>query len=829
MDDLLPDFLIETTESLAELDAAMLRLERAPRDQATLSLVFRHVHTIKGTCGFLGLPRLEAVAHAAETVLGRVRDGVLLVTPTLVSAILRALDVIRAIATGLGVSGAEPPGDDAGLIAVLLALAAGELPPETVEEQELIAPPEAAAAQSIRVAVGVLEHLMTLVSELVLARNQLLQIARTRDDSLFAAPLQRLSHITTDLQEGVMKTRMQPIGHAWAKLPRLVRDLSREVGKKIELVMEGQDTELDRQVLELIRDPLTHMIRNSLDHGIEAPEERRVAGKPETGRIRLSAWHEGGQIVIEINDDGRGLPLGRIRAKALSMGIGSEAELAAMSDAQTYRLILRPGFSTAAEITSVSGRGVGMDVVKTNVERIGGAIDLQSRPGEGTLVTIKIPLTLVIVAALIVEAAGERFAVPQSSVLELVHVAATRDEGAAATIDRIDGTPILRLRDRLLPLISLGSLLELPAPTVAHPDPAGTYIVVLAVGTSSLGMIVDRVFDTEEIVVKPTAPILRHITMFSGNTILGDGSVIMILDPSGIARATNIGSIGEMRNTRVAKPVGATSEDRTSLLLFRAGSDQVLAVPLGLVARLEHMSRERIEGVPGRWVTQYRGRLMPLVCVDPEQSFDDDGTGQPVLVFTEGGRSMGLVVDEILDVVTDRLHIELSSARAGVLGSAVIAGRATEILDTGYWLAQAGQDWFRPMVSAGGRPRLLAVEDSEFFRQMLVPTLAAAGYEVTTVDSAEEALALRAAGERFEVIVSDIEMAGLSGLSFAREVRDRGAWATTPMVALSGRASAADVAAGRAAGFTEYVAKLDRPSLISALQRCFHGPVGVSA
>ncbi|MDQ2802815.1 MAG: response regulator [Pseudomonadota bacterium] len=255
----------------------------------------------------------------------------------------------------------------------------------------------------------------------------------------------------------------------------------------------------------------------------------------------------------------------------------------------------------------------------------------------------------------------------------------------------------------------------------------------------------------------------------------------------------------------------------------------MLAVPLGLVARLEHLSRERIEGVPGRWVTQYRGRLMPLVCVDPEQSFDRDGTGQPVLVFTESDRSMGLVVDEILDVVTDRLHIELSSARAGVLGSAVITGRAMEILDTGYWLAQAGQDWFRPMVSAGGRPRLLAVEDSEFFRQKLVPTLAAAGYEVTTVDSAEEALALRAAGERFEVIVSDIEMAGLSGLSFAREIRDRGAWATTPMVALSGRASAADVAAGRAAGFTEYVAKLDRPSLIAALQRCFHAPVGVSA
>ena len=380
---------------------------------------------------------------------------------------------------------------------------------------------------------------MTLVSELVLTRNQLLQLARTQENNGFAVPLQRLSHITSDLQEGVMKTRMQPIGNAWNKLPRLVRDLSREMDKKIELIMLGADTELDRQVLELIKDPLTHMVRNSGDHGLESPAERRAAGKPETGHITLNAYHEGGHIIIEIADDGRGLPLDRIRAKVLANGLATEAELAGMSEAQLQRFIFRAGFSTAAVVTAVSGRGVGMDVVKTNIEKIGGTIDLKSVPGAGTTFTIKIPLTLAIVSALIVEAGGERFAIPQISVVELVRAQKEagrghNEAGSEIVIERINDTPVLRLRDRLLPLVNLNDLLALGE---SQNDDTGAYIVVAQVGASSLGIIVDRVFDTEEIVVKPVAPILRHVTMFSGNTILGDGSVIMILDPNGIARA----------------------------------------------------------------------------------------------------------------------------------------------------------------------------------------------------------------------------------------------------------------------------------------------------
>ncbi|HET8995134.1 MAG TPA: chemotaxis protein CheA, partial [Acetobacteraceae bacterium] len=574
MDDLLADFLTETNESLAELDLALVTLERTPDDADTLSQIFRLVHTIKGTCGFLGLPRLERVAHAAESVLGKVRDRKLAVTPDVVSQVLVALDRIKAIVAELGSTANEPPGDDAALIATLEQIAAGDVPArapqpaaasvqDMVEEpapepQERDDPPEeesvpveaapaaplpvaapSAAApagpQTIRVTVDVLEDLMTLVSELVLTRNQLLQLARMQENSGFTVPLQRLSHITSDLQEGVMKTRMQPIGNAWNKLPRLVRDLARETGKKIELTMLGADTELDRQVLELIKDPLTHMVRNSADHGLEPPDRRRAAGKPETGRITLNAFHEGGHIIIEVADDGAGLPVDRIRAKAFANGLATEAEIAAMSDGQVQRFIFRAGFSTASVVTAVSGRGVGMDVVKTNIEKIGGTIDLKSVAGQGTTFFIKIPLTLAIVSALIVEAGGERFAIPQISVVELVRAQRQKTEAGdgESVIEHINDTPVLRLRDRLLPLVSLTGLLALDPPAQ---DDADATIVVVQVGANMLGIIVDCVFDTEEIVVKPVAPILRDITMFSGNTILGDGSVIMILDPNGIAR-----------------------------------------------------------------------------------------------------------------------------------------------------------------------------------------------------------------------------------------------------------------------------------------------------
>jgi two-component system chemotaxis sensor kinase CheA len=708
MDDLLPDFLTETNESLAELDVALVRLEQVPDDAETLAAIFRLVHTIKGTCGFLGLPRLERVAHAAENVLGRVRDGALSVTPGLVTAILAALDRVKEILAGLAAYGQEPSGDDAALIAALEAVGAGQtrMEPPASAPGPVASGEAASGAQTIRVGVDVLENLMTLVSELVLTRNQLLQLARTEENSPFAMPLQRLSHITSDLQEGVMKTRMQPIGNAWSKLPRLVRDLGHELGKKIELVMRGAETELDRQVLELIRDPLTHMVRNSADHGLESPEERRVTGKPETGLITLNAFHEGGQITIEIADDGRGLAIERIRAKVLTQGLASEAELAAMSDSEIQRFIFRPGFSTASVLTAVSGRGVGMDVVKTNIERIGGAIELRSSAGVGTTFTIRIPLTIAIISALIVESSGERFAIPQIGVVELIRARAATgatgsDETSVSQIEQIDGTSMLRLRDRLVPLVRLGEVLKLgPAAIESREDRDGSvYVVVAQAGANTLGIIVDRVFDTEEIVVKPVAPILRHLTVFGGNTILGDGSVIMILDPSGIARATGASGNTADRANEAHSASAVTNEKKTAMLIFRAGDTGLKAVPLELVTRLENIPRESVETCAGELVTQYRGHLIPLIPLSG--TIDPEAAHLPVLVLAgsdddqDRDRCLGLIVDEIIDVVEDHIRIELSANEPGLLGSAVIAGRATEVIDTGKWLRKARSGWFR--------------------------------------------------------------------------------------------------------------------------------------
>ena len=615
-----------------------------------------------------------------------------------------------------------------------------------------------------------------------------------------------------------------------------MRDLALDLDKQIELVLHGAETEVDRQVLELIKDPLTHMVRNSGDHGLETPSERRAAGKPETGHITLNAYHEGGHILIDISDDGRGLSVDRIRAKAIAHGLATEAELAGMADIEIQRFIFRAGFSTAATVTAISGRGVGMDVVKTNIERIGGSIDLKSTPGEGTAFTIKIPLTLAIVSALIVEASGKRFAIPQMSVVELVRAGndAMRRDGAStahtdggSVIERVNGTPVLRLRDSLLPLVGLNDLLRLGTTDTVQKSLDQAYIAVIQAGASLLGIIVDRVFDTDEIVVKPVPPILRHITMFSGNTILGDGSVIMILDPDGIARATGLGAGGAHR--KAAAPVLETGRtaDRTAMLLFHAGGPQPMAVPLGLVARLEAIEQERIESSLGALVTQYRGSLMKLVPLSGQRR--EDLPRQPVLVFTDRGRSMGLMVDEIIDVVEEELNVELSGLQPGLLGTAVIAGRATDVIDTGYWLTQASQDWFDSTedLKTAHKARLLVVEDSDFFRQMLVPSLAAQGFDVTAARDAVEALTLRDSGAMFEAIISDIEMPGMDGCAFARAVREGGDWAHLPMIALSSRTEAADIAAGRDAGFTDYVAKHQREALLISVRDCLAEPIGV--
>jgi two-component system chemotaxis sensor kinase CheA len=818
MDDLIAEFLTETAESLEVVDSELVKFEANPTERKTLDNIFRLVHTVKGTCGFLGLSRLEAVAHAGETLLGRFRDGKLEVTPLAVTLVLHSIDRIKVILAGLEATGNEPDGDDHDLISQLEAMAEGQevdlstvktvevpdrpigaeidaaeitapalgvgdidpatgraLRPGEVSEAELeaafaaadgpedglkpgdidpatgrqlrpgevseadleaafaaaeapdwmndstpepiaevkaepvkapepikaaapVAPKTPAApepapslggedaqgiatTQSIRVSVDVLEGLMTLVSEMVLTRNQLLQISRNREDSAFATPLQRLSTLTGELQDSVMKTRMQPIGAAWKKLPRLVRDLSYELGKKIDLVMEGEGTELDRQVLELIRDPLTHMVRNSADHGLEGTEERVQLGKPANGTIKLAAFHEGGYIVIRIADNGRGLNTARIREKIIEKGLASRGEVEGMNDQQIHRFIFAPGFSTAAAVTNLSGRGVGMDVVRTNIEQIGGQIDLNSVAGQGTTFTIKIPLTLAIVSALIVGAGAQKFAVPQTSVMELVRTG----QNAEHRIEKINDALVLRLRNKLLPLVQLGPTLQLEAAK----DEDATFVMVIQVGERRYGLVVNDVLDTEEIVVKPLATILRDVDVFSGATILGDGSVVLILDPNAMSeRAGNM--LEEKAAEETEETVTDAGSQKVAMLLFKAGNGAPKAVELEHITRLEHVESSQIEIMEGRAALQYRGKLMPILTVNSDfsgllSSRSEETHIQPLLVFTGEGYAMGLAVDEIVDVVEDHMTIELSADRPGVRGTAIVAGRACEILDVDYY------------------------------------------------------------------------------------------------------------------------------------------------
>jgi len=905
MDDLLREFLTETNESLDVVDVELVKFEQEPNNATILDNVFRLVHTIKGTCGFLGLPRLEAIAHAAETLMGKFRDGAN-VTPDAVTLILASIDRIKELLAELEErEGKEPEGADDDLISELERMStveaaapaaaaddgaeaaeepeagdeplvvqtlerelrpgevslddlerafretasemtfADEAPAESVSaEPEDAAPVEAKPAkaeaakpkakaeggekahgssvsnQSIRVNVETLEKLMTMVSELVLTRNQLLEIVRRHEDSEFKVPLQRLSGVTAELQEGVMKTRMQPIGNAWQKLPRIVRDLARELDKKIKLEMIGADTELDRQVLELIKDPLTHMVRNSADHGLEIPSERQEAGKPDTGTVTLSAYHEGGHIIIEIADDGRGLNHEKIKQKAVDVGLHTEAELDKMPEAQLNKLIFHPGFSTAAKVTNVSGRGVGMDVVRNNIELIGGSVDLKSKAGLGSTFIIKIPLTLAIVSTLIVEAGGDRFAIPQLSVVELVRVQSNSEH----RIERIKDTPVLRLRDKLLPLVHLSALLG-----TAEPDSGDTeisadegFIVVMQVGSDSFGVVVDAVFHTEEIVVKPMSNMLRDLTMFSGNTILGDGSVIMILDPNGIAQGVGshaAAAVDEENARKKADSHKDAAKKLVSMLLFRAGSREPKAVPLSLVTRLEEFEAEKIEHSNGREMVQYRGALMPLVFLNDSVKLRSEGM-QPMLVFSDGGRSMGMVVDEIVDIVEDELNIEVGSDVPGILGSCVVKERATEVVDVGHYLPLAFEDWFHniEMAREALTKRLAFIDDSAFFRNMLTPVLRAAGYDVEVYEGASTLLERMREGERFDMIVSDIEMPGMNGFDFAEAVKRDPATRDIPIIALSANCTPASIERGRQAGFDDYVAKFDRPGLLASLK-----------
>ena len=768
IDSFLRDFLAESHENLDALDRAFVTLEKTPTDRALLSNVFRTLHTLKGSSGFFGFKRLEKVAHAAESLLGKLRTGDLLLNPAMTSALLDTVDGIRATLKHIEQTGQESTRDFSAHMETLRQLAEGKavvvalvgqksasvapapnpLTPALSTgggEGEAVmgapAPLPAAAApavdtrtaadSTVRVDVGLLDQLMNLVGELVLARNRLLPFAVNHENAAFATATQQLNGITTELQERVMKTRMQPINHVWSKFPRLVRDVAAQCGKQVNLVMEGTDTELDRTLLDAIKDPLTHMVRNCVDHGIERPETRVAAGKLAAGRLLLRAYHESGLVVIEIADDGGGINLARVRQKAVEKGFLKAEEAARLNDRQATDLIFLPGFSTAEATTSVSGRGVGMDVVKTNIENIGGSVELSSVAGQGTTLRLKIPLTLAIVPALFVGCGGERFAIAQTSLLELVRL----DPKAETGLEEVYGAPVCRLRGKLLPLVFLRRELQLDtdAPSrsaafqAAADDSRGCVesgssglrvhaaggtpalqritIVVLQSEGHRFGLVVDEVHDTEEIVVKPVGALLKGIPAFAGATILGDGSVALILDVAGLAVMSGV--VAKLRAHALTEEVPAlpvVNPDERSLLLCHLGGAEHMAIPLELVTRLEKVSRSRIERSGGREVVQYDGGIMPLVrvadFVEGCPATGDSAETLDVVVHYAKQQPVGLVVGKIRDIVTVPFRVTEATRQRGLLGSAVVNQRITGVLDVPALLKAARPEDLGPKLMA---------------------------------------------------------------------------------------------------------------------------------
>jgi len=556
------------------------------------------------------------------------------------------------------------------------------IPAASVHEGRQQSGQHSAADSAIRVDIGLLDKLMNLVGELVLARNQIVQNSTAAGDGAMTAAAQRLNIITTELQEGVMKTRMQPIGVVWGKYPRIVRDVSQELAKKVRLEMEGQETELDRTIIESIKDPLTHIIRNSIDHGIEMPAKRVAMGKSEEGLLHIRAFHEGGQVNIEVSDDGAGINTAKVKAKAVEKELITAEQASRMSEREALNLIFLPGLSTAEKITNVSGRGVGMDVVRTNIEKIGGSIDIQSSLGEGTTLRIKIPLTLAIIPALVITSGSERFAIPQVSLVELVRLDADQ---VSKGIEYIFDAPVYRLRGKLLPLVYLSQVLRLGGEGA---NDRSSNIVVLKAGETQFGLVVDMVNDTQEIVVKPLGRHLKGLSVFAGATIMGDGRVALILDVFGLAQHAHvITGNSESQSADAVAAQEASVADRAGLqrlLVFSLGAENRLAMALSSVGRLEKFSASSIEKEGPREVVQYRGSIMPLINVADVlglRSQRNPGEDLPVVVCRNGDRNLGLVVGGIEDIVEESITVDLQRRRPGITGSAVIQGRVTEMVD----------------------------------------------------------------------------------------------------------------------------------------------------
>jgi two-component system chemotaxis sensor kinase CheA len=692
IDEVLREFLSESKDNLDQFESTLLEAERAPHTRGLMAALFRSIHSIKGSCAFLNLQKLEAVLHLGETLLGRIRDGRLALDTQVSVALLRMVDVIRRMLAILEATGKEGETEHASVLELLERVADRAAPSGATAPPIPDANDESGARPStdgkIRVNVELLDRLMNLVGELVLARNQVVQLTAAQGASGVGGPVQRLSLVTTELQETVMKTRMQPIGNVWSRFPRVVRDLAKALGKEVELQLEGRETELDKSIIEAIGDPLAHLVRNAVAHGIESKASRATNGKPPVGTLSLRAFHEGGMVNIEVEDDGTGIDVAQVKRRAGELNLVPAELLQRMSDREAVGLIFLPGFTTTEKADTVSGRGVGMDVVRTNIEKLGGSVDVQTRPGKGTTIKLKIPLTLAIIPALIVGSGGVCYAIPQASLLEVVRL---ETDSSSRQIERIQGAPVFRLRGKLLPLAYLNQELGLSA--AAPKDSAA--IVVLQADERTFGLVVDEIRDTEEIVVKPLWKRLKSLSCYAGATVMGDGRVALILDSMGLGQQVGLVAESRQQHTLAQQAVAAEKARQEELILLcQLGGAGRLAIPLAKVARLEELPRSRIEQVGSAMLAQYRGNILPIAHVgkvlqerrshprDPEgaaRSAQSDVVH--LVVFSHEDRQVGLMVDGILDVVGVRVALQERGARPGVLGTMVVKEKITEFLD----------------------------------------------------------------------------------------------------------------------------------------------------
>jgi len=944
-DEILQGFIEESLEHLADIENDLLTIEEggADIDVELVNKVFRAAHSIKGGAGFMGLSVIQDLAHAAENVLGLIRSGKLIPNPDIINVLLLAADELQHMIEDVGNSNSvDITGHTTALNTIYeggeapvakpkperVAAAPAPLTIDSQEEAETIEPesepepedetfeevtdepedePEndtdsfiavsqesegsvkarkpAAVLQktdtSIRVTVSLLDQLMNLAGELVLSRNQLLQTITSGDVRSAEAVGQRIDLVTSELQEAIMLTRMQPIGNVFSKFPRVVRDLSKKLGKQMDLTIVGKDVELDKTIIESINDPLTHLVRNSVDHGIESPEERQKKGKDARGLIVLKAYHAAGQVVIEISDDGKGLDGNMLAEAAVKKGLITPDQAKVMSEKERINLILLPGFSTAKKVTDVSGRGVGMDVVKTNLDQLGGSIEIESEVGKGSTISIKLPLTLAIIPCQIVMTGGERYAIPQVNLEELLRIPAAK---VKERVEKVGDAEVVRLRGNLLPLIRMAEVFDI-APTYYDPlqeetkgdrrlniadrrskstplfkeegeplspsrediyskqrvanerrqSPASALnIVVVSTGAMKYGLIVDRLHDSEEIVIKPLGRHLQQCQGYAGATIMGDGRIALILDVSNIARMAGLTSLdGSERGKELAeaaKEAITKTRDKQALLTFYSSPKEQFGVPLNQVERVEKIHRDNIEEIGGRRVMQYRGGSLPLISIDEVASVMPlaDRNDLLVIVFHLAGKDVGLLATGPIDAVEISADIDdVTLKQPGIMGSAILAGKTTMLVNIFEIMQISNPQWFEDHAAYAEIdakdsqvPTILVVEDSNFFRNQVKGYMTEAGFKV--LEGEDGQVALRVLEENIEeitMVVTDIEMPNMNGFQLTEKIKNDKRFRHLPVIALTTLAGDDDVAQGKAVGVDEYHIKLDKERLMECVHR----------